>query len=383
VTDTESEVLVLGAGFAGLGTAAMLQRRGVPARVLERSSNVGESWRNRYSSLRLNTLRWMSTLKGYRMPRRYGRWPTRDQVIEYLEDYAREERLQIEFETEARRIVRSNGGWTVETSVGELSAPAVVVAVGYDHDPVIPDWPGKDRFAGELLHASAYRDPEPFRGRDVLVVAPGNTGSEISVELVRAGARRVRAAMRSTPNVFRREWLGIPTPLLAAPSDHLPIRIADPLLSVAQRVMIGDLKGVGFGPATHGLATSVLERRVAPVIDAGFVDALKAGQVELVAAVEGFDGSDVILADGSRLQPEVVVAATGYERGLEPLVGHLGVLGPDDEPTHVGAPASPAAPGMYFVGYGLWLRGQLPRTSSDTRKVARAIARELGNRAAA
>jgi putative flavoprotein involved in K+ transport len=142
--------------------------------------------------------------------------------------------------------------------------------------------------------------------------------------------------------------------------------------------MIGDLSDVGLAPATHGLATNVLERKVAPVIDAGFVQALRAGEIELVAAVEGFDGSDVILADDSRIQPEVVIAATGYERGLDPLVGHLGVLGPDGEPTHNGVPASPAAPGLYFVGYGLWLRGQLPRTSRDTGRVARAVAHELG-----
>jgi putative flavoprotein involved in K+ transport len=161
--------------------------------------------------------------------------------------------------------------------------------------------------------------------------------------------------------------------------DHLPAKAADRLSFVAQRVMIGNLSKVGFGPPTHGLATNVLERKVAPVIDAGFVDALRAGEVELVAAVEAFDGPNVILADGNRIQPEVVIAATGYERGLDPLVGHLGVLGPDGEPTHDGAPASPVAPGLYFVGYKLWLRGQLPATSHDTRKVARAIARDLGS----
>ena len=377
-TSRADPVLVIGGGLAGLGTAAMLERRGVPALVLERSAHVGESWRNRYPSLRLNTLRWMSSPKGHRMPRRYGRWPTRDQVIEYLEEYAREERLQIEFNTEARRITRRDGRWAVETSGGELEVPAVVVAVGYDHDPLIPEWPGKEEFAGELIHAAAYRGPEPFLGRDVLVVAPGNTGSEISADLVRNGARRVRAAMRSTPCVVRREWFGVPTPLIGAPMDYLPTRLVDRATPIIQRLMIGNLAKIGFGPPTHGLATEIRERKVAPVVDAGFVDALKRGQVELVPAVEAFEGADVILADGSRLQPEVVIAATGYRRGLEPLVGHLGVLEPSGEPVGAGNPAAPALPGLYFVGYGLWIRGQLPRTSRDARRVARAIARELG-----
>ena len=152
---------MIGAGFAGLGTASALKRRGVEAVVLERSGAVGNSWRNRYDSLRLNTLRWMSTLRGYRMPRRYGRWPTRDQIVEYLEDFAREEDLRIEFGTEAERVARSNGHWTVETSAGAIDTDAVVVGIGYDVEPKLPDWPGLEGFTGELIHASTYHNPAP------------------------------------------------------------------------------------------------------------------------------------------------------------------------------------------------------------------------------
>jgi cation diffusion facilitator CzcD-associated flavoprotein CzcO len=228
-----------------------------------------------------------------------------------------------------------------------------------------------------LSHASAYRNPAPYQGKDVLIVAPGNTGSEIAAELSRNGAARVRAAMRSIPYVTKREWLGIPTPLIAVTVDPLPTWLADRNAALFQRIMFGNLKKVGFAPATYGLATSVRDRHVAPVIDAGFIDALKAGQVELVAAVAGFDGADVILADGDRIQPESVIAATGYDRGLEPLVGHLGVLDERGEPSHPGRDGQPDARGLYFVGYETWLRGQLPLTSRDARRVAKAISREL------
>ena len=87
----QHEALIVGAGAAGLAAAAMVQRRGLSVLVLERKDVVGSSWRERYDSLLLNTPRITSTLAGYRMPRRYGRWPTRDNVIEYLEDYARRE----------------------------------------------------------------------------------------------------------------------------------------------------------------------------------------------------------------------------------------------------------------------------------------------------
>ena len=81
----------------------------------------------------------------------------------------------------------------------------MVVATGYNHTPFMPDYPGKDGFEGELVHASDYRNPEPYRGRDVLVVGSGNTGAEIAVDLVEGGARRVRLAVRTPPNIVRRQ----------------------------------------------------------------------------------------------------------------------------------------------------------------------------------
>ena len=372
------KAVVIGAGFAGLGTAAMLRKRGVPAVVLERSSRVGESWRNRYASLRLNTLRWQSTPAGYRMPRRYGRWPARDQVIEYLEDYSRRMGIHVEFETEAQRVDRQNGGWTVLTSQGPVKTRAVVVATGSDHDPRFPECPGLESFSGDLIHASAYRNPEPYRGKDVLVISAGNTGSEVSFELVENGAARVRTAMRTPPNIFPREWLGIPVALTARYSDGLPIGVTDRFGRLLQRAIYGDLAPYGIPRSPVGVQTNLKTRHVAPMVDAGFVEAVKAGRIEIVPAVEAFEGPDVILADGSRIQPEVVIAATGYDRGLEPLVGHLGVVLDDGFPTVNGAPGDPRTPGLYFNGYHPALWSQLGPMRIQARKIARKIARDLG-----
>ena len=165
------DVVIVGAGAAGLAAAAMLRRRGLDPLVLERTDRVGSSWRARYDSLRLNTPRVLSTMPGYRMPRRYGRWPRRDDVVEYLEEYARRHRLRIAFGTEVRRIDRSDGrGWRLATPEGELAGRFVVVATGHDAEPKIPDWPGRGGFTGELLHSSRYRNPAPFEGKDVLLI---------------------------------------------------------------------------------------------------------------------------------------------------------------------------------------------------------------------
>jgi putative flavoprotein involved in K+ transport len=371
------ETVVLGAGFAGLGTAAMLRKRGVPTVILERSDRVGESWRNRYDSLRLNTLRWMSTPPGYRIPRRYGRWPTRDQLVQYAEEYLRRMELEVRFGTAAQRIDRANGGWRVETSAGPLEARWVVVATGSDHDPKLPECSGIETFAGELIHAAEYRRPDAFRGKDVLVISAGNTGSEVAYELVQNGAARVRTAMRTPPNIFPREWHGIPLALTVRHADGLPLRVNDRLGHLMQRMIYGDLAKYGLPKPPIGFATNVKVRHVAPMIDAGFVEAVKQGQIEILPAVTAFEGPDVILADGSRIQPEAVIAATGYRRGLESLVGHLGVVDDDGFPTVNGAPGDPRTPGLYFNGYYPALWSQLGPMRIEARKIARAIARDL------
>lgn len=370
------EAVVLGAGFAGLGTAAMLERRGVPTLVIERSSRVGESWRGRYGSLRLNTLRWMSTPAGYRLPRRYGRWPSRDQLVDYLEEYARRMELRIRFGVSAKRIERADGDWIVETSDGPIEARFVVVTTGYDREPRLPDWPGSERFLGELIHASEYQEPAPYRGRDVLVVSAGNTGSEVAYELIENGAARVRTAMRTPPNIFPREWHGIPLALTVRYADSMPLRLTDVFGRLTQRLIYGDLTSHGLPASPVGFATNLQVRRVSPTIDAGFVDAVKQGRIGIVPAVDGFDGPDVLLAGGERIQPDAVIAATGYSRGLEPLVGHLGVLNESGEPIANGAPSYPGSPGLYFNGYRTALWSQLGPMRIEARRIARQVGRQ-------
>jgi putative flavoprotein involved in K+ transport len=98
--DTDShDALVVGAGSAGLATAAALQERGFETVVLESSDAVGARWRSRYEELRLNSWRAMSNLHGYRMPRSYGRYPGRDDFVAYLERYVAHHRLRVRFHT--------------------------------------------------------------------------------------------------------------------------------------------------------------------------------------------------------------------------------------------------------------------------------------------
>jgi putative flavoprotein involved in K+ transport len=389
----QEQVVVVGAGPAGLAVAAMLIRRGVDSLVLERTDQVASSWRARYDSLRLNTPRITSTLAGYRMPRRYGRWPARDDVVEYLDEYARKHRIRIEFATELRRVERAGGAgdadpggavpWEFDTTGGQIAARFGVLATGHDAEPKVPNWPGKEGFAGELIHSVSYRNPEPFKGKDVLVVSARNTGSEIAYELTTAGCR-VWTSMRTPPSVFPREWpRGYPLNYSTVLLDSFPDAVLDRAGFFLQRRIYGDLAEHGIPRAPQGVQSTTKQRHVSALIDAGFVGALKGGKLKVVAAVQRFEGADVVLADSSRLRPDVVIAATGYTRNLPELVGHLGVLDEygvatlDGEP--IRARTHPRAPGLYFNGYYASSAGQLRFMRIDSRRIARAIARRLAS----
>jgi cation diffusion facilitator CzcD-associated flavoprotein CzcO len=209
------------------------------------------------------------------------------------------------------------------------------------------------------------------------VVGVGNTGTEVAAQLVTGGASRVWVAMRTAPNVFPRQILGVPTSVLATIGRGQPGWLADLGGRLIQRVAWGDLSRHGMPRAPMGVGTELRRKGLGPVIDGGFVDELRARRVSLVAAVAQFDGPEVVLADDSRVRPDVVIAATGYRHGLEELVGHLGVLLPSGRPTRVDGTADPAAPGLHFNGYWQPLPGQLQGMRTTSRRIARAVARDL------
>ncbi|HJZ70142.1 MAG TPA: NAD(P)/FAD-dependent oxidoreductase [Vicinamibacterales bacterium] len=365
------QAIVIGAGFAGLSAARELGRRRVDAIVLERSRAVGQSWRSRHEHLRLNTWRVVSRLPGSALPRRAGRWPHRDDLVAHLEGYAVHEGLSVRTGIDARSIDRVGAGWRVETSAGHLEAPVVVVATGHDRVPVVPDWPGKAGYLREFLHSSAYRSARPFRGRDVLVVGAGNSGSEIAADLASGGARRVRLAVRTGVNLFGPSFLGIPITVWAYALRAAPSWFADVMSAWTQRLRYGDLAALGVVPAPWGVATEMRVKGKGPVLDRGFSDAIRSGTIEIVRAVAGFDGPDVVLASGERLHPDAVIAATGYRTGLETLVGDLVDLDRWGRPACRDTGIDPRVPGLYFVGYALPLTGQLPEMACIARRVAR------------
>jgi putative flavoprotein involved in K+ transport len=212
------------------------------------------------------------------------------------------------------------------------------------------------------------------------VVGSGNTGAEIALDLVETGAEKVRVSIRTPPHIVFRQQNWIANPMLGVAFRHLPPRIFDPIARRLRRMTVGDLSEYGLPEPPDGLYERVLRDDAIPLIDMGFLDAVKARQVEIVAAVTGFDGDKVQLADETAITPEVVIAATGYRRGLEPLVGHLGLLRPDGRPRVRGAQTDPAAPNLWFTGFTNPVSGMFRELGLDAKKIGRAVARAKASR---
>jgi cation diffusion facilitator CzcD-associated flavoprotein CzcO len=373
---SEHQVVVVGAGPAGLSAALALKDVGLRPLVVDRAAEVGSSWRGRYDRLRLNTSRALSHLPDRRFPKGTPMFPTRDQLVDHLERHAHEGGFELLLGTDVARIDPDDGSWEVATSGGELTARQVVLSTGYEGAPFTPDWSGRESFEGTLIHAAEYRNPEAFAGMAVLVVGPGCSGMEIAYDLATGGAAKVWLSARTPPNIVLRTGPGgLPGDLVAVTLLHLPVRLADAVTRAGRRMDLGDLSEYGLPVPDEGVFARLRRTGAVPaIVDREVIDAIKDGRIEVVTGVEALDRTAVRLADGRSLEPDALVAATGYRRGLEPLVGHLGVLDARGMPRAAGP--VPAIRGLRFVGYTS-RPGALGYMSKEAKRAARAIAGEL------
>ena len=382
------DAYVIGAGPAGLATAAAMRRRGLHGVVLEKSSHIGNSWRAHYDRLHLHTPRELSGLPGLPIPKDMGRWVSRDDVVRYLELYAAHHDLDVRVDAEVSRVDVSGpaDGWTLTLADGAaLTAPYAVIATGFNHTPRDPDVLGLQGYSGKVIFAREYRNGASLAGRDVLVVGTGNTGTELAVDLVEHGAARVRLAVRTVPHIMRRSAGPYAAQYTGIAVRHLPVPLVDRAAAIVERATTPDLTAYGLPRPDTGLLSRVVNDNAIPVQDVGIIDAIRKGEVEPVAALEAFDGDAVLLSDGSRITPDAVVLATGYAQGLEPLLGHLGVLDPKGRPVVTGGRTARGARGLWYTGFTNPISGMLREIAIDARKIAlsMALAKKSGRATAA
>lgn len=369
------DVIVIGAGSSGIATAVALKERGVEPLVLDRAKTVASSWHGRYDRLRLNTGRQFSHLPGRRYPKGTPTYPTREEVVAHIHQHALEAGIELALGVGARRLDPDGRAWIITTDDGDLRARHVVVAAGYDHTPFTPHWPGLETFSGERVHSAHYRNADPYRGKRVVVVGARSSGMEIAFDLVQGGADKVWLSVRTPPNIFLRKGpAGLPGDVIAVPLQHLPTGLADRIARFGRKMAIGDLSAYGLPVPDEGPFAISARLGVAPaIVDPEVITAIKTGTIDIVAAVASFDTTGPVLADGTTLDADAVICSTGFERALEPLVGHLGVLRPNGTPlVHTGE----AAPGLRFIGY-IARAAQLGYAARMGKTAAKEIARDI------
>jgi indole-3-pyruvate monooxygenase len=365
------ETVIVGAGPAGLSVAACLQRAGVPFVVLERSDRVGAAWNRHYERLCLHTDKAQSALPYFPFPKHYPKYPSRTQLIAYLEAYARHFGLQVRFGHDVVSVRLENGRWHTRTRDTVYVSRRLVVATGFNREPRVPRWPGQETFAGEIVHSSAYRNGAPCRGKRVLVVGFGNSGGEIAVDLWEHGAT-CALAVRSPVNVIPRDLLGIPILMIAIALRALPVRLADALAAPIARLVFGDLKQLGLRKATYGPFTQVRRQARIPLIDVGTIDLIREGHIEVRPGVERFAGREVVFTDGIRQRYDAVVLATGYRPAVDAFLEHASLITDEHGNSHWRGREA-ALPGLYFCGFHVSPTGMLREISIEAKQIAQDI----------
>jgi cation diffusion facilitator CzcD-associated flavoprotein CzcO len=362
------DAIVIGAGPAGLACAATMRSAGFDVTVLEREATVGASWRRHYDRLRLHTDRNHSGLPGLPMPRDYPTYPSRVQVVDYLEAYARHFDIRPVLDTEVLRVARDGARWRVETNADAFSAAVVIVATGIAHAPHRPSWPGMESFGGPVVHSSEYRNAGVFAGKRMLVVGFGNSGGEIALDLAEAGID-VTLAVRSPVQILPRDLLGLPILTWAILYRHLPARLVDAINAPVLRLSIGDFEKLGLHRAAKGPRQMVEENGRVPLIDIGTVAKIRNGSIKIRSGIDQVTAGGVVFADGKSEPFDAIILATGFRPDLRRLIpGNDGLFGPLGLPRVTGKPS--AMPGLYFCGQITVPTGQLREIGIEAKRIA-------------
>jgi cation diffusion facilitator CzcD-associated flavoprotein CzcO len=368
------DAIIVGAGPAGLACAMTMRGAGLDVTVLEKADNVGSVWRRHYDRLHLHTDRKHSGLPGMGMPRSYPLYPSREQLIEYLESYAERFDIRPVFNSTVSCIRRDGSQWRAETARGSINAPVMVIATGIADAPYRPSWPGSEIYQGLVVHSSEYRNPAPYAGKRVLVVGFGNSGGEIALDLAAAGVD-VALAVRGPVQILPRDLLGFPILAWAILYRRLPARLVDVINAPILRLAVGRIEKLGLRRAAKGPRQMVEEDGRVPLIDIGTLDKIRDGSIKVCGGINRLSPDGVVFADGESRKFDAIILATGFRPDLRRLIPDLeGVFDRHGMPLVTGQATS--APGLYFCGQITSPTGQLREIGLEAPRIAELARRD-------
>jgi cation diffusion facilitator CzcD-associated flavoprotein CzcO len=365
VEQQSTKTVIIGAGPAGLAVGACLQKKGHPFIILEKSDKIGSSWHNHYDRLHLHTDKKRSELPYFSYPDEFPKYPSRRQMINYLESYARHFDLQPHFDQTVVSARFDDGHWVTETESRWYESENLVVATGYNNKPHIPTWPGMQRFEGEIIHSSSYRNGEPFQGKKVLVVGFGNSGGEIAIDLCEYGAD-VSISIRSSVNIIPRDLLGLPILAIAIPLSKLPARVADILTAPVLRIVFGNLKELGLQKADYGPFEQIQNRDRIPLIDVGTIQLIRNGKITVYPGIRRFSEQGVTFTDSDEQLYDAVILATGYRPEVEAFLKNESLETQEEAKSR----------NLYFCGFDVAATGVLREIAREAKQIAGEITKK-------
>lgn len=322
------QVVVIGGGQSGLSVGYCLRQQGLSFVILEANTRVGDSWRKRWDSLRLFTPAKYDGLIGLPFPAPAHSFPTKDEMADYLESYARHFSLPVHTGIRVDRLWREGKQYVVDAGNRRWVADHVVIAMATYQAPRVPDFARALDPAIRQLHSSEYKNPAQLQPGDVLVVGAANSGADIAIEVAKS----------------HRTWLAGRHP------GHIPFRIesgsARLILPLLFRVLFHRILTVRT-PMGRRARPSVIYKG-GPLIRVKPED-LAAAHVERTDRVAGVSNGKPILADGRVLDAANVIWCTGYHPGLSWVDLPRPIVGDDGEPMHREG-VVPGEDGLYFVG---------------------------------
>ncbi len=368
----QTQTLIVGASVSGLASACCLQKMGMEYNVIEKQAQVATPWRNHYDRLHLHTNKSLSNLPYKKFGNAISRYPNRQQVIDYLEDYRKEFNINPIFNTEAKSVKREADYWITETNNGEFKSKYVVVATGPFGKPGVINLKGMETFTGKIMHSYGYKTGSDFKGQKVLVVGFGNSACEIAIDLYEQGASP-SMAVRSPVNVIPRDLLGIPILKLSLVMSQLPPRVADAINAPLMRLIFGDITKLGLKKMLYGTFQQIQKDGTIPLLDIGTIKHIRQGHIKIYTDIDHITGNTIHFADGKKENFDTIVAAIGYNSDCARIID-VDKSRFEDLKLRVNKQKYFGKDGLYFCGFWIGPTGQIREIGLDAQKIAKDIA---------